>query len=147
MQRAPEVPVDMMISFPGGKKVDATFNGFRIQTDQSVRGGGEASAPEPFDLFLASIGTCAGIFVLGFCQARNLPTAGVRLVQRATHNAETKRLEQVAIEIHVPEGFPAQYRDALVRVADQCKVKKTILQPPAFHVATVVDSESAVSVQ
>jgi len=56
---------NMIISFGGGKKVNADYRGFTIQTDQSVNGGGEESAPEPFALFLASIGTCAGIYV--FC--------------------------------------------------------------------------------
>jgi len=49
------------VSFPAGKRADAQFKGFTIQTDQSPRGGGEGSAPEPFDLFLASIATCAGV--------------------------------------------------------------------------------------
>ncbi|MCK5331318.1 MAG: osmotically inducible protein OsmC, partial [Candidatus Marinimicrobia bacterium] len=62
--------MDMKITFPGGKKINAEYNGQIIKTDQAVASGGNGSAPEPFDLFLASIGTCAGIYVLGFCQQR-----------------------------------------------------------------------------
>ncbi|MBW2050564.1 MAG: osmotically inducible protein OsmC, partial [Deltaproteobacteria bacterium] len=49
------------VSFPGGKRVDAQIGGFTIKTDQSRDNGGDESAPEPFQLFLASIATCAGI--------------------------------------------------------------------------------------
>ncbi|HCT72209.1 MAG TPA: osmotically inducible protein C, partial [Bacteroidales bacterium] len=48
----------MKITFEGKKKVIAEFNGYRIVTDQPERAGGEGSAPAPFDLFLASLGTC-----------------------------------------------------------------------------------------
>lgn len=64
----------MEIIFPGGKKVNALYKGFTIETDQSKSDEGEASAPAPFDLFLASIGTCAGIYVIRFFEKRELST-------------------------------------------------------------------------
>ena len=51
--------MEMEISFPGGARVDAAFGDFVVKTDQSPHNGGEGSAPPPFSLFLASIGTCA----------------------------------------------------------------------------------------
>ena len=69
----------MRIYFPGGKKVFADDPGFTIATDQPVMGGEDGTAPAPFDLFMASIGTCAGIYVLGFLQQRGIPTDDTRL--------------------------------------------------------------------
>jgi len=130
---------EMTVTFPGGKRVDATFDGFRVETDQSEKNGGEASAPEPFALFLASLATCAGIYVLGFCQKRDIPTEGVRLVQRLERDSEGK-IQNIAIAIEVPPSFPEKYHDALVRVAAKCAVKKTIEEPPQFTIETVVAS-------
>ena len=78
------------VEFPGGKKVNARVGDFLIQNDQSVRAGGEASAPEPFDHFLASIATCAGIYVLGFCQKRDIDTSGVSLLQNPLRDKDDK---------------------------------------------------------
>lgn len=128
----------MTVSFPGGKRVNASFDGFEIATDQSVDSGGEGSAPEPYDYFLASLATCAGIYVLGFCQKRDIPYEGVRLTQSWTREEKTNRLESVRISIEVPAGFPDKYHAALIRVASQCSVKKTLENPPAFQVETVV---------
>ena len=128
----------MTVAFPGGKRVDATYGKFEIFTDQGVDSGGDESAPEPFDLFLASLATCAGIYVLGFCQKRNIPHQGIRLTQSWDRDEKSKRLTKVRIAIEVPAGFPEKYHDALVRVANQCAVKKTIENPPAFDVRTVV---------
>jgi ribosomal protein S12 methylthiotransferase accessory factor len=34
-------------------------------------------------------------------------------------------------------AFPEKYRDAIVRAADQCAVKRHILEPPRFEVVAV----------
>ena len=130
--------MELIIDFPGGKCVDAHFDSFIVQTDQPKTGGGENSAPTPFQIFLASLGTCAGIYVLGFCNQRNLPTEGIRLIERITNNPANGLVECIEIEIQVPPSFPGNYYDALVRSAEQCKVKKTIENPPKFIVHTEV---------
>jgi ribosomal protein S12 methylthiotransferase accessory factor len=129
---------EMVVTLPGGKRVDTQIGPHVIRTDQPVSNGGEDTAPAPFSLFLASIGTCAGIYVAGFCQKRGLPTEGIRLVQRNRIDPETGVLAGVAIDIEVPPGFPEKYLEALVRVADQCAVKKAIQAQPVFEVRAVV---------
>jgi putative redox protein len=127
----------MTVTFPGGKRVDAEYRGFTIRTDQSPRDGGEGSAPPPFDLFLASIATCAGIYVKGFCDARKVPTDGLGITMEVVHDPETHRIGRLVIEIHLPEGFPETHRDAVIRSADQCAVKKYMFNPPTFEIRTV----------
>lgn len=129
--------MEMEITFPGGARVDAHFGGFTVATDQPPAGGGENSAPAPFGLFLASIGTCAGIYVLGFCRQRQIPTDGIRIVQRTHANPENGHVDTIEIEIQVPKDFPEKYYPALVRAADQCKVKRHLEDPPTFEVRTV----------
>lgn len=130
--------MEMLIDFPGGARVDAHFGPYTVMTDQPPAGGGSASAPAPYSLFLASIGTCAGIYVLGFCNQRQLPTEGIRIIQRMETDRTTGRLEQLDLEIQVPPDFPEKYYQALVRSAEQCKVKQTIDDPPKFKVYTRV---------
>jgi ribosomal protein S12 methylthiotransferase accessory factor len=130
----------MKVSFPGGKRVNASYDGFEIATDQAVDSGGEGSAPEPYDYFLASLATCAGIYVLGFCQKRDIPYDGISLSQSWEREEKTKRLSNVRIAIEVPAGFPEKYHRALVRAASQCSVKKTLENPPEFFVETAVNS-------
>lgn len=125
---------DIQITFPGGKRVDAHYDHFHIETDQPPELGGEAAAPAPYDLFLASLATCAGIFALGFCQARKLPTEGLALVQKHEVDPETHLVKSVRLELTLPPGFPAQYRPAILRAAANCKVKKSLAAPPAFEV-------------
>jgi putative redox protein len=128
--------MEIKVSFPGGARVDAQVGAHMIKTDQSMESGGEGSAPEPFTLFLASIATCAGIYVLRFSQSRGIPTDGITLVQRARFGAGG--LEEVDLEIVVPPDFPDKYHEALVRVAGKCAVKRVLENPPAINIKTVV---------
>jgi ribosomal protein S12 methylthiotransferase accessory factor len=117
------------------------MNGFIVQTDQPVKYGGEGSAPSPYDYFLASIGTCAGIYVLKFCEKRNIPTGEISLVQRLEYlktEDDKSYLDKIVLEIIIPPSFPEKYRTALIKVADQCTVKKTIMNPPKFEIKTTV---------
>lgn len=136
--------MDMMVDFPGGDRVDAHFGPYTVLTDQSTAKGEPGSAPTPFSLFLASIATCAGIYVLGFCKQRNLPTDGLRLIQRAHRNPLTGMVESVDLEIQTPEGFPEKYLPSLVRSAELCAVKKHLEKPPSFNISTrsVVSAEA-----
>lgn len=122
------------VTFPGGKRVDAHVGAFTIATDQPAAAGGAESAPAPFDLFLASIAACAGIYALGFCQARGLATEGLRLEQDVIDDPATHLPARVVLRLTPPRGFPARYREALARAVDSCKVKKTIARAPAFAV-------------
>lgn len=135
--------MDIKITFPGGKKVNADMNGMVIPTDQPKKLGGDDTAPSPYALFLASIGTCAGIYVLSFCQERKIPTDKISLSQRLEYTATAEgksKLGKIVIDIHVPPDFPEKYHTALAKVAEQCAVKKTIQDPPQFEVRTIVRS-------
>ena len=126
--------MEMLIDFPGGSRVDAHFDNFTVNTDQPPA----SSAPSPFEVFLASIGTCAGIYVLGFCQQRGLPTTDIRIVERVNHSQLTHMVEKIDLEIQVPATFPEKYRESLIRSAELCAVKKHLEKPPRFDISTLV---------
>ncbi|MGB9663787.1 MAG: OsmC family protein [Ignavibacteria bacterium] len=127
----------MEIVFSGNKRVDAIFNGQIIKTDQPIQAGGDGTAPAPFDLFLASIGTCAGIYVLGFCQARGIPTDGIKLIQKMNYNFQKRLFDKIEVEIILPPDFPEKYKAAVVNAAENCAVKKHLLNPPELIVKAV----------
>ncbi len=128
--------MEMVIDFPGGSRVDAHFGPHTVNTDQPPMGGGEGSAPTPFAVFLSSIGTCAGIYVLGFCKQRGLSTEGIRIIQRVHNDPATRMIGKVDLEIQVPPDFPEKYHESLIRSAELCAVKKHLEKPPQFDVFT-----------
>lgn len=124
--------MEMQIVFPGGARVDAISGDMVITTNQ------DGTAPAPFGLFLASIGTCAGIYVLSFCQQRGLPTENLRIIQRMNYSPVTHMIDHIELDIQLPPEFPEKYKEAVIRAASQCAVKKHLEHPPTFDVHTSV---------
>ena len=126
------------ITLDGGKVVTAHINGKTIQTDQSVRNGGGGTAPEPFELFLASIGTCAGIYVQSFCDQRGIAAEGIRIIQSVEFDPDKRVPSRFRLNIELPADFPEKYRAAVINAAELCLVKKTINNSPQFEVTASI---------
>jgi putative redox protein len=123
---------EIIVRLTGGRRVEAQLGGHRVLTDQPRDNGGEDSAPTPFQVFLASLGTCAGVFIQGFCAKRGIPYEGLRLIERPTF-APGGGLKSVEFELELPPTFPPNYKEALLRVIDQCSVKRAIQSAPEFR--------------
>ena len=126
----------MEITFEGGKVVTALYNGHAIRTDQPLDNGGADSAPAPFDLYLASIATCAGIYIKSFCDKRGITTDNIKVFQNVVWDESTDLPGEITIEIKLPPDFPERYREPVISAAELCKVKKSIAKPPKFNIIT-----------
>lgn len=120
------------VSFPGGARVDAQIREFVVRTDQPERAGGANTAPTPFELFLASLGTCAGIYAIGFCEQRDMTTEGLALKMETVRDSESGLVSDIVMSLTVPKGFPKKYEKAIIKSMELCAVKKHLMHPPRF---------------
>ncbi|MBS1515313.1 MAG: OsmC family protein [Bacteroidetes bacterium] len=134
----------MEIFFEGNKKVSARYTDKVIKTDQPNHSGGDDTAPSPFDLFLASIGTCAGFYVKSFCDQRNISAENIKIIQTVNFNHVTKLHDKIFLDIQLPPEFPEKYRSAVIASANLCTVKKHLAHPPEIEIKTSVCEEAAV---
>jgi putative redox protein len=128
----------MQITFDGGKVITAHLRKHTVRTDQQPDSGGEDTAPSPFELYLASIGTCAGIYVKSFCDNRHIPTDKIKIVETVESDKETGLPVNILIDIQLPPDFPEKYMASVIHVAELCKVKRSIKNPPDFKIVTTV---------
>jgi ribosomal protein S12 methylthiotransferase accessory factor len=128
----------MEVTFDGDKVITAHLNGHTIKTDQPVKSGGGNTAPAPFELFLASIGTCAGIYVKSFCDQREIPSGNIKIIQSIEFDNQTRLPAYIKLDIQLPADFPEKYKAAVINSAELCAVKKTINNPPKFEVVTSI---------
>jgi putative redox protein len=126
--------MEMEIVFSGKMKVDALLGNFVIKTDQLSSQGGDASAPQPFDLFLASLGTCTALYVLIFCNTRHIPTEDITLHFKTERDKETHLITNIDMSIKVPKTFPEKYHQAMVMAAGKCAVKRLLEHPPGITI-------------
>lgn len=129
--------MEITVTFTGNKKTSAQVGQHTVLTDQSVTSGGDGSSPAPFSLFLASLASCAGIYVVYFCEKRDIPLDTIKVIQRDERDPATHKVTKITLEIVLPADFPEKYKKALLHTVDLCAVKKTMLDPPEFEVTTV----------
>ena len=129
------------ITFPGNKRVDVTFDKFKIKTDQASENGGDESAPEPFDVFISSIGTCAGIYAKSFCDVRKLSTENMYILVNIDRKEGQKLIKMIDITLHVDQQFPEKYIKAVIKAMDTCAVKNQLHPDIKTSTAVVYLSE------
>jgi putative redox protein len=132
--------MNMKITFEGKKKVNAEFNGQIIPTDQPIQAGGEGTAPAPFTLFLASIGTCAGIYIRSFCDQRNISTDNISIIQSINYNYKTRLIDNIKLIVNLPADFPEKYKPAVLNAVNLCAVKEHLKNPPSINVTAQSNS-------
>lgn len=132
--------MELEILFADNKKVNAMYKDHVIKTDQPVEEGGNNSAPAPFDLFLASVGTCTGIYVKSFCKSRNIPSDKIKILQSMHYNNESHLIDKISINIKLPSDFPEKYKTALLNAANLCTVKKHLHNPPEVEVTAILEN-------
>ena len=123
------------------KQIDARIGDFIVKTDQPLKNGGSASAPEPFEIFLTSIATCAGIYALEFCSVRKIPTQGMALTMQCDFDDGGKNCRKLTINLRLPPHFPPRYKKPIIKMMDLSSVKKHIVDPPQFEIG-VSDGEN-----
>ncbi|MEJ2282350.1 MAG: OsmC family protein [Desulfobacterales bacterium] len=123
----------MEISFAGGMKVYADYKGFTIQTDQNAKDGGDNTAPTPSNLFFASLGTCAALYALRFCEKRKIDTENLKISLEFQSDPKTHMVVKIVFKISLPPEFPDKYTAALIKSVNLCYVKKHLEQPPQFE--------------
>lgn len=128
--------MDIDVFFEEGAKVNAHIGKHLVRTDQKIHGGGEDSAPAPFDYFLVSLATCAGIYVKVFCEKRGIDSSEIRIKQRHRYDPESRKMTGIDLDIILPSDFPEKYREAVIKAADRCAVKQLLNDPPAIQVQT-----------
>lgn len=96
----------MKIYFEKNKQVFAEEENLVIKTDQLEKEGGDNEYPEPFKLFLASLGTCAGVNIKNFCDERNIDSSEISLEQKMKYHPEKRIISEFKLKIFVPGDFP-----------------------------------------
>jgi putative redox protein len=122
------------IRFGENTEVIATVRGFEIVTDQPLASGGKNTAPDPFSLFLASVGTCAGYYALRYCRANGIDASKVELKLTAIRDIQTRKMTKLRTDVRLPEGTDRLHQEGVRIAIDECAVKKAMQDMPVFEV-------------
>jgi len=129
--------MQVKVRFLDNLRLEASFDDFTVISDQPIRYKGDGTAPGPFDYFLASSALCAAYFAKAYCNARDIPTEDISIVQDNIVDPENRYQQTFKIRAELPEGISERDRDGIIRAMDRCTVKRVIQNDLGFKVDSV----------
>lgn len=103
--------------------------------DLPAQRGGTDKGLSPPEHLIASLGACVGVYVREFAAARNIPHEGFHIELDWDRAEKPERIGSISIRLHMPCKVPEQYREPLIRAAEQCVVHNTLRIAPQVTLA------------
>lgn len=112
------------ISTENGLRHSITIGEHLLYSDVAAELGGNASAPEPHDLFDAALGACKALTLMVYARQKGIPLSGLDLQLKRDDSAERQGIYQLAVELQLHGELDAAQRQQLLRIADKCPIHK-----------------------
>lgn len=109
--------MQITVDYLGGMKFSARAGAHNIIVDLPNASGGSGSAATPPQLFLVSLASCVGVYVGGYCNNTGLNAKGMRIGIQAKKVPEPNRLDNIKIQILLPNADVGKRKEAVLAVA------------------------------
>ena len=127
--------MEINVEHLGSLQFQIKTRGHSIVSDQPVEHGGYDEGMTPPELFLASLGSCAGYYAAQYLRKHKLAAEGT--VVRVTCDKVKEpvpRMDNFAIDIQVPVELSAKDRQGLHEAVEHCLVHNTLLHSPKISI-------------
>ena len=123
------------VRFVAGESYEVGVRGHRVLVDQPAGAGGADTAPNPTELFVASLATCVAFYAGRYLTRHGYSRDGLAVSAGYEMAADRPaRVGGIRLTVHVPAGLPADRWAALQAVASHCTVHNSLTAPPAVTI-------------
>ena len=112
------------ISTESGLRHSIEIGEHQLHTDVPQALGGDASAPDPHDLFDAALGACKALTLMIYAKQRGLPLESLDVRVARDDSQERQGTYRLAVELDLHGALNDEQRQQLLRIADKCPVHK-----------------------
>ncbi|MDP2981499.1 MAG: OsmC family protein [Candidatus Omnitrophota bacterium] len=123
------------VKYIDGKKFSAQNRKHAVIVDQPEDNGGNDQGPTPPELFVDSLGSCIGVYVLAFCKNTGLNPNGMKIIldwEKASD--KPARIKNINVKIELPNADVGARKAALLKVAESCMIHETIKHQPEINI-------------
>jgi len=121
----PDSP-EVVVRYENGTRFSATCDGYTVTTGKGDDGDTRRDGMTPSELFIASLGTCIGLYVASYCRHHGIPCQGMTVeLSRETARAPSRTTKVTAV-IKLGAALSPQDAEAILHVARHCHVHESI---------------------
>jgi uncharacterized OsmC-like protein len=131
-----------VVTHRGGTRFAIRIRSHEVLVDQTLKGGGEDTAPTPIELLGAALGSCIAYYINQFLATRDLPTDGLRVEVIQVKESNPSRVERFSMRLVLPAGIPAHLIPVIERVVDTCPAHYTLAHGAKIHLAIEAPAEA-----
>lgn len=126
--------MEVLIEHLGSVQFRVQARQHEIFSDQPPENGGFDEGMTPPELFLASLGACAGFYAAQYLKKRKLASEGTRVRVTAEKLLGPARLDNFRIEVEVPLGIDEEHRKGVEDAVHHCLIHNTLLHSPKIAI-------------
>jgi putative redox protein len=132
-----EDTLQVTVQHTTGMQFIATARTHKITVDLPESYRGNDTGPNPIELFIASLGSCIGVYVVSYLKAQSLPTAGLSVDITWEEEKSPARVGHIDAKITLPDGITPEQSVMALKAAEQCKIHNTLENKPHVCVSVV----------
>lgn len=125
----------MKITYKGKKGFAVNIRNHTFNVDQPEDNGGDDRGPTPPEIFAASLGTCVGVYVTTYCNAKGINCEGVSLDVNWKFSGGHESIDNISVNIIMPDESYKIREKAILRAAERCLIDNTLKRNPQVDVA------------
>ncbi len=129
--------MEMFLAHKGKKKFVVAARGHQIIVDQPLEQEGNDEGMTPPEIFIASLATCMGVYILNYCKNSGINPNDMTLNIKWEKASNPARIGNVKVDIKLPRYKNMEREQAIIKVAEHCLVHNTINMPPEISINLV----------
>jgi putative redox protein len=126
--------MEIQVEHLGGVQFEIRARQHTIASDQPAENGGFDEGMTPPELFLASLGSCAGFYAAQYLRKHRLATEGTIVRVAADKATDPARLDNLRIDLEIPRELSQQDLEGVEEAVRHCLIHNTLLHPPKISI-------------
>src|SRR5689334_17988561 len=126
--------MEIRVEHLGGVQFEIRARQHTIASDQPAENGGFDEGMTPPELFLASLGSCAGFYAAQYLRKHRLATEGTIVRVAADKATDPARLDNLRIDLEIPRELSQQDLEGVEEAVRHCLIHNTLLHPPKISI-------------
>ena len=124
------------VRYVSGKKFIARNRAHTVTIDLPEGFGGKDEGPTPPEIFMDSLASCVGVYVVGYCNRAGLNTEGLTISVDWKKELKEKPyyIKKIDVKIALPNAEVGSRKEELLSIANSCLIHETLERKPQVNI-------------